>query len=51
MVTKQKKVPIIDAYRYRKRVRKDDIEERNQVRGGRLGGGEQIKAKGASKGG
>ena len=37
---KQKKVPRINVCRCRKGARKDDIEERNQVRGGRLGGGE-----------
>jgi len=42
---------MIDVYRCRKGAREDDIEERNRVRGDRLRGGEQIKAKGASKGG
>ena len=42
---------MIDIYQYIKAAKSNGIEERNKVRGDRLRSGEQIKAKGASKGG
>ncbi len=42
---------MIDTSQFRKVAQLDGIEERNQACGDRLGSGEQIKAKGAGKGG
>ncbi len=42
---------MIDRYQHRKAAKLDDIEKRNKACGERLGGGEQIKAKGVGKGG